>query len=312
MSSTTVRARWTNSRERSNRLAVLVMAWIALRLGRNVARWVLHPITLYFLAFAPAPRRQSARYLERVLGRRPSFADRYRHFHTFASTVLDRIYFVRGATDRFELQLNDESLVNSTLAEGRGTFLLGAHIGSFEALHAIGSSRPELRVAMVMYPENARLIHGVLRAIAPDFEVGIISIGRCGSTLAIRDWLAAGGIVGLLGDRFLAAESSGRGAVVELPFLGHPAPFTDGPLRLAMLLRQRVIFMVGLFRGGRRYDLRFETLADFRSPPENAAERERLLRCALESYVARLEALAREAPYNWFNFHDFWHEDEAD
>ncbi len=26
----------------------------------------------------------------------------------------------------------------------------------------------------------------------------------------------------------------------------------------------------------------------------------------MERYVAMLEALCREAPYNWFNFYDFW------
>ena len=26
----------------------------------------------------------------------------------------------------------------------------------------------------------------------------------------------------------------------------------------------------------------------------------------MRRYVARLEALCREAPYNWFNFYDFW------
>ena len=41
----------------------------------------------------------------------------------------------------------------------------------------------------------------------------------------------------------------------------------------------------------------------------NAAEREQQLQAALTAYIARLEALCRAAPYNWFNFHDFWAED---
>ena len=53
-------ARWTDQGERSNLVAMRLMAWIALTLGRRVARWVLHPITLYFLAFAPAARSESA------------------------------------------------------------------------------------------------------------------------------------------------------------------------------------------------------------------------------------------------------------
>jgi predicted LPLAT superfamily acyltransferase len=83
----------------------------------------------------------------------------------------------------------------------------------------------------------------------------------------------------------------------------------DGPLRLAQLLRRRVVFMVGLYRGGRRYDVRFEELADFSHRPDDDAARASQLDEALDAYVARLEALVHEAPYNWFNFHDFWGED---
>ena len=299
---------WAGRGERSNMLALKLMAWIATRLGRRIARWVLHPITLYFLAFAPQARRHSKRYLQRVLGRPPTLADGYRHVHAFASTVLDRVYFVRGAMHEFDLHVTGGELVDATLAEGRGAFLLGAHLGSFEALHAVGESRPGLRVAMVMYPDNARMIHRVLASIAPDFPLGIIAIGRPGSTLAIRDWLDDGGLAGLLGDRHLGGEDA-RGTMVQLPFLGLEAPFTAGPLRLAQLLRRRVIFMVGLYRGGRRYDVRFEPLADFSAVVGDAAAREQALQQALAAYVARLEALVREAPYNWFNFHDFWNED---
>jgi hypothetical protein len=166
---------------------------------------------------------------------------------------------------------------------------------------------------MVMYPDNARMIQSVLRSVAPDFKLAIIAIGRPDSTLAIRDWLDGSGLVGLLGDRFPPDEAGAaarEGGVIR-PFLGVPARFSDGPLRLAQLLRRRVIFMVGLYRGGRRYDVRFEPLADFRQRSEDPAERERALQAAIDAYVARLEALAREAPYNWFNFHDFWGEDGA-
>jgi predicted LPLAT superfamily acyltransferase len=299
---------WAGQGERSHPLAIRLMAWIAVRLGRRIARGVLHPITLYFLLFSPSARRQSARYLARALGRAPRWRDRYRHFHAFAATVLDRVYFVRERMDAFDLRIEGGSLVDDILAEGRGAVMLGAHLGSFEALHAVGISRPGLRVAMVMYPDNARMIQGVLQALAPTFQLGIIPIGQAGSTLAIRDWLDRGGLTGLLGDRLPPAGSARVGSV-DLPFLGQPAPFTEGPLRLAQMLRRRVVFMVGLYRGGRRYDVRFEPLADFRDPPADPAARERQLRDALQAYVDRLDALCREAPYNWFNFYDFWQED---
>lgn len=299
---------WVARRERGSLLALRLMAWVATRLGRQVARWVLHPITLYFLLFAGAPRRHSARYLARVLGRPATWRDQYRHFHTFASTVLDRVYFVRGQMASFDIAMRGDAGCEDTMDSGQGGFLIGAHLGSFESLHATGKSFPGMQVTMVMYPDNARKIHGVLQALAPQFKLAVIGIGNPGSTLAIRDALDAGHLVGLLGDRCLNADAS-RAPGIEIPFLGHPARFSDGPLRLAMLLKRRVIFMVGLFLGGRRYDVRFETLADFRQPPAEAAAREQLVQQTLHNYVARLEALCVEAPYNWFNFYDYWQED---
>ena len=306
---------WAATDERSNMMALRLMAWIAVRLGRPVARLLLHPITLYFVLFAPQQRRHSRRYLGRALGREATWRDGYRHVYSFAAVVLDRVYFVRGQLQDFDLQLSGGEMVDATVAEGRGAVLLGAHLGSFEALHALGDSRAGLRVAMAMYPDNARKIHSVLDAVAPAFKLAVIAIGRPGSTLQIRDALDRGSLVGLLGDRFLGADQGLHGARTGsalLPFLGQPARFSDGPLRLAMLLRRRVIFMVGLYRGGRCYEVRFEALADFTQPSADPAERARSIQQALAAYVARLESLCHEAPYNWFNFFDFWREDAQD
>ena len=299
---------WTSTPERSNLLAIRAIAWIATHLGRPVARLVLHPIALYYLLFAPTPRRASRRYLNRALGRPAGWADLYRHIHCFASVALDRIWFAAGRLNLFEMHITGNDLMDRSVADARGVFLLGAHIGSFEALHAVGMSHPGLPVAMVMYPDNARMIHTVLQALAPDFEVSIIPIGQRGSALAIRDFLDKGGLTGLMGDRFVPSDAV-HGGSLELMFLGRPTRFTDGPVRLAMMLRQRVMFMVGLYRGGKRYELRFQTLADFREVPADPADRERLVHATVAEYVARLEALCLEAPYNWFNFYDYWHED---
>ncbi len=301
-------ARWARADERGSRVALRLMAFIATTFGRRVARVVLHPIVWYFMVFARDSRHQSARYLGRALGRPARWTDVYRHLYCFASTVLDRVYLVRGPAQGLELTLHGAALMDEVVARQNGALLLGAHFGSFEALHAAGASRPGLRVAMAMFPDNARKIHGILQAIAPGFHLDIIAIGRASSTLAVRDWLDSGGLVGMLGDRHLREQGS-RSGIAELRFLGRTARFSEGPLRLAMLLRRRVVFMAALYLGGNRYDIRFEPLADFSQPAGDRAEREQRLREALQAYVARLESLCRESPYNWFNFFDFWDED---
>jgi predicted LPLAT superfamily acyltransferase len=277
------------------------MRWLALALGRRAARVVLHPIVCWFV-LDRATRAHSARYLARALARPATWRDVYRHVHAFASTVLDRVYLLQERFDEFRFTASGPEAILVPFARGDGVLAFGAHFGSFEALRMIGHEKG-LRVAMIMYEDNARLINETLAALAPKAELRTIALGRVDAMLALRRWLDEGGVAGLLADRTLAANSQ-RSRSIAVPFLGAPALFADGPFRLAAMLRRRVVFMAGVYRGGRDYELRFAELADFAAV--DAAGRDAAVRTALERYVATLEALCREAPYNWFNFYDFW------
>jgi predicted LPLAT superfamily acyltransferase len=298
---------WARQRERSNRAVLRLMRWLALALGREKARLLLHPIACWF-ALDRKTRRHSSRYLGRVLGRPATWGDVYRHLFAFSATVLDRVYLLQERFDEFRFEASGAEHILAPFARGEGVLAFGAHLGSFEALRMIGHEKG-LRVAVIMYEDNARLINETLAALAPNSELRTIALGRVDSMLAIRRWLDEGGVAGLLADRTLALSSE-RSRAVVLPFFGVPAPFPDGPFRLAAMLRRRVVFMAGLYRGGRDYDLRFVEIADFSrlsgAGATGAAERDDAVRVAMQRYVSTLEALCREAPYNWFNFYDFW------
>lgn len=299
-------AEWARKRERSNVATIKLMAWIAVTFGRRLARLVLHPITIYFLIFSPSAARHSRRFLRRALGRQPVFKDHYRHILCFASTLLDRVYLLRAGPDDFKITLTGHVKVAEAARQDPGCFLVGAHLGSFESLRVVGDQIGGLKVAMVMYPDNARLLNQTLEALAPKTKPHVIALGQAAAMLAVRDWLDAGGVAGILGDRSLHADPQATRAL-RVPFLGKEAEFIDGPMRLAALLKRRVFFMVGLYQGGAHYDVRLHELADFRDVAPH--DREIRIREAMLAYVATLETLAREAPYNWFNFHDFWNED---
>jgi predicted LPLAT superfamily acyltransferase len=300
---------WTRQRERSNRFLLLLMRWLALALGRRVARTLLHPIACWFVLDGTT-RAHSARYLSRALERPATWGDVYRHVHAFASTVLDRVYLLQERFGEFRFTASGVDAILVPFARGDGVLAFGAHLGSFEALRMIGHDKG-LRIAMIMYEDNARLINETLAALAPKAELRTIALGRVDAMLSLRRWLDEGGVAGVLADRTIATGSQ-RSKLVAIPFLGAPALFADGPFRLAAMLRRRVVFMAGLYRGGRDYELRFVELADFAGlDATGPAARDAAVRAALERYVATLEALCREAPYNWFNFYDFWADADA-
>ena len=292
-------ADWRRQQERSNLAILQLMVWISLTFGRAIGRLVLHGIAAYFVLFSPKARRSSRDYLHRALGRWAEWSDGYRHVFSFASTIHDRIYLLNDRFDLFDIEVIGEAAVSAAARSQPGVLLIGAHLGSFEALRAVGRGQGGLPVAMLMYEENARKINATLEAINPAASQDIIPLGRMDSMLQARDKLEAGYAVGMLADRSL-----GDDATIPCDFLGQPAPFPVGPWRMAALLRRPVFFMTGLYLGGNRYRLHFEPLADFSQTPR--ADRDAAIRAAMQRYADRLSHFCRQAPYNWFNFFDFW------
>lgn len=292
-------AGWMRSPERSNMLMLRIMTWISLHLGRSASRAVLHLIAAYFLLFAPASRAGSRGYLRRILPHPVRWADLYRHFFWFATTIHDRVYLLNQRFDLFDITVHGEALMQKCVADGRGVFLIGAHMGSFEVIRALGRRHAGLKVAMAMYEENARKINDMLAAINPAAQQDVIALGRIDAMLKISEALDRGALVGMLADRTLRDD-----ATLAVPLLGSPAPLPLGPFRMAAILKRPVIFMTGLYLGKNRYEIHFEMLADFSqvARTQRQAEIER----AVERYAALLEKYCRRAPYNWFNFFNFW------
>jgi predicted LPLAT superfamily acyltransferase len=292
-------APWLKHKERSNMLMLGIMSWISLRLGRRAGRSVLHLIALYFVLFAPASRRASLGYLPRALGRPATFVDMYKHFFCFASTIHDRIYLINRRYDLFDIEIQGESAIRPLIDAKKGVLLMGAHLGSFEVMRAIGRKVPGLSVAMVMHKDNAQKINAMLAAINPEASMDVIPLGHIDSMLQIQEHLNEGMLVGMLSDRTLGDEPM---AQVEL--LGATAAIPTGPFRMAALLRRPVVFMTGLYMGDNRYQVHFETLADFTDIPRG--QRDQAVNVAIARYTELLNRYTRLAPYNWFNFFDYW------
>jgi predicted LPLAT superfamily acyltransferase len=293
------RAQWASSPERGSLTLLRMMTFVSLRLGRPVGRFILYFIALYFFLFAPTARRHSREYLRRALGRTPAARDRFRQVFNFASVILDRLYLVNERYDLFEVSIEGEELMREGLLRGNGAFLMGAHIGSFEIVSALGRRRPGLRVAMAMYEENARKVTAMLKALNSANRAEVIALGQIEAMLRIRERLDEGVFVGILGDRSFGGEP---GLLVD--FLGRPALFPLGPMRAAAVLRRPVYFMLGIYKGGNRYRVVFEELADFSNTC--SADREAAVEAAIRRYAALLEKYCRNEPCNWFNFFDFW------
>ena len=290
---------WATRSERGSLPLIRLGVWTALKLGRRMARLFLYPICLYFLLSSAHAARNSRQYLARALGRRAGLADVFHHYLTFGACVLDRVFLLNDQIEQFDIRVHGEEIVREIQERGNGCILFGAHFGSFEVARAFGRRERNVSVSLLMYEENAKNIRAALAAINPRLATEVIGLGRLDSLIAVADRLSRGHFIGVPADRNVDGKD-----LVRYDFLGASAAFPQGPFRVAMLLQRPVVLMVGVYRGGRTYDVYFESLvAESAARPRDASA---WIDGAMRRYVARLEHHCRAAPFNWFNFYDFW------
>ncbi|MFC5580709.1 acyltransferase [Rhodanobacter terrae] len=291
---------WQNRPEGGGRFALWLIRTIALRGGRRLGRLCLYPITLYFYLRRGPERLASKQYLQRAFGRPATPWQVLKHIHCFAATILDRIFLLAHGEKPFRIETQGLELLDQRVEQGRGVLLFGSHQGSFEALRAIGARRPGL-LRVVLDKQKTPAMTELLEALAPEVGACVIDAAQDGTSiaLAMAEACRDGAVVAMLADR-------GRGHEVlrRTEFLGSSAPFPVSPWLLAHALQVPVVLCFGIYLGGNRYRLIFEPLSDRVEIPRHA--RGPALDALIARYAQRLEHYIHVAPYNWFNFYDFW------
>ena len=292
---------WKAQRERGTQFMLRFLLGMARLLGRRVTRALaLPPTTLYFLLTASDARRASREFLSRVQGHPASLAQVARHIWTFASVIFDRMTMAIEGFSGLQLEEHRQAGETAvTYGARRGSLLFVSHLGSFEALRLIGVERAPMK--FLVDREHSQLLMKTLGKLAPRLAESIIDTGQPGPALvlAVRQALDEGYRVGLMVDRYKAGEKT-----VRAPFFGGEAAFPAGPWALAAALQARVMLAFCVFRGGDRYEGHFEVFEEKLVLARGA--REAGIEGCVRRYAARLEHHARSAPYNWFNFYDFW------
>jgi predicted LPLAT superfamily acyltransferase len=292
---------WHQRPEAGGARAVRLMRTIAVALGRPVSRFVLLFVAGFFLVARGPERAASRTFLSRAFGRPATLLDAFRHVYTFASVTLDRVYLMTAGFRKFDVQVEGIEVLQRAVAGGRGALLFGSHLGSFDALRLVGDLRRDVPVRAVIDLAQNPALSETLNALNPEMAASVIDASGDPSTvvIAIGAALQSGALVAMPADR-------GRpgGATLTADFLGVPAPFPTAPWIAAAALDVPVLLCFGLFRGGRRYELVFERFADTLRAPR--AERQASVARSVATFAERLSFHARRAPFNWFNFYDFW------
>lgn len=285
-------------------------------LGPAIALPLVYAVVAYFFATDPVGRAASRRFLARVAARSggtthdPTADARassvwasFLHYREFALSIADRISLWGGRRDRFRFDLRGKEHFDRLRSEGRGAILYGAHLGSFDALRVL-SAADGVPVNVLMYTQHAAMINAIFRELASDADMRVIPANGAPAITALRikACLDRGEHVAILADRIEAAAGR-RARWVE--FLGHRAPFPEGPFELPAICGAPALLVLALREGRERYSIEVEPLLRLESAVPRG-ERVEVVDRLVTAYVSRLEHYCVRAPRQWFNFFDVW------
>jgi predicted LPLAT superfamily acyltransferase len=292
---------WRAQKERSTPSMLRLIVSLAMNLKRPFVRPLLYPIVAYFALTSAAPRKASREYLRRTLGHEPTWRDQWRHFFAFASCTLDRIFMLSERFQDIEIDVHRPENVRALVARHPGCLLFVAHFGSAESLRVIGVNKRGLPLSILLDRNHGRMLTELLEQVNPQLAASVIDASERGPNLVLRlkEALEEGRMVGIMADRALATER-----FVEVDFLGDRARLPVGPWQLAGALQMPVILGFGCYLGDNRYAAHFELFAEKVDLPR--ADRDGAIKQLAQRYAKRLEYYVHLAPYNWFNFYDYW------
>jgi predicted LPLAT superfamily acyltransferase len=314
--------------ERGAPFMMRLMLWMAFKWGRRGVRWILYPTVAYFLIAAPRAVRASRSCLQRLVGRSVSWRDVARHLFYFASCTQDRIFLLANKQNELVIDAFWSPDIPELIARKPGCLLIVGHVGSREALrltppppaptpdnvqdglivmrNAHLRAHESLPVSVLLDRQVGRQMTQLFEQLNPQLAANIIDASERGPALVLKlkETLQSGRMVGIGADR-----ADGKERAVRVQFMGGTVDFPEGPWTLAAALGVPVILGFGLYCGDNRYEAHFELFTE--QVITTRATRQADIQRYAQQYAQRMEHYARRAPYNWFNFYDYWIEDAS-
>lgn len=290
-------ANW-NGRSRGGKIGNGILRFTAQRLGLRAAYFCLYFVVPYFYLFAPKARRSANEYwsaIEPDAGWLKRQRLVLRQLLTFAKILLDRVHQGFHRDPQFKVQSIGMDHVLAPLNQGKGLILLGAHIGGWELAAALLKDYGLTgEFHMIRYQAGGITFEQSRGGQTPE-HLKTLGTNRVeGPALAIRELLAAGKPVGLMGDRPLARNFE------LVPFLGGLAPMDVTPFRIAAATGTPLLFTFGFKGTGRDYEI----MATAPGSYHYGSGEDRSLACLrwVAEFAQAMEAQLRRHPEQWFNF----------
>ena len=262
------------------------LVWIIRNTDIRVAYAVMH-LWLAWYILVRRNERHGAYLFHRHRGRSrlQAAADVYRSFYHFGKAIIDRFAVYAGVP--FEVVVENRELYYGRVNSSEGFVMLFTHVGNTE-MAGYFLSTPDKRLHILAYGGESPVVMEHRRQVLERNNIDMITVQPDDNShiYRISEVLQSGDVLAIAADRRM-----GDTTITET-ILGAPARLPAGAFRICKALRKPVLLVFVIKESPTTYRAYCEQLQ-----PDNTLP---------QQYAQRLEQMAINHPYEWFNFYDFW------
>lgn len=306
---TQIASKWATIDERGMDFGLRFLALTYKLLGYRVCWYVMQPILLYFFITGRVQRNASRSYWNKMFRQqgqkeKPGLLQLWAHTRSFGQMALDKFAAWMGDVEVKDLIIPNEEEFDAVLASKKGILVFATHLGNIEICRALSNKRNDIKITVFAHTHHAVKFNQLLARYNPDARLDVVEVSDMGPATAVelQERIDAGQWVVIAADR---TPVDGDKRLSSVTFLGDKAPFSQGPMIMASLLKCPVYSMMCMKEEG-KFRVLFEKISDQISLPRKT--REQALEKEIQAYARILERTCTEYPLQWYNFFDFWAE----
>lgn len=304
---------WSSAKEAGTLFGLRFLWLVHKLLGRKAVSILLIPTVAYFLVFRHKARKSSLDYLNthyqyfpNAWTHKPTIRDVARHFREFAETVVDKLLSWFIDIDAEDFDVADLRYVESKLADPQGQLIIGSHFGNLEYCRGFMHRYNHKVINILVHDKHSKNYNTIMQQLNSESRLNIFQVEEFDipTMLKIKSKIDNGEWIFIAGDR---TPPSGNERTVNVEFLGRTAALPIGPYMLAKGLACPVQLVFASYDYSQpELPVRFQ-LSNFADKIElDRKNRDQQLQEYAQAYANELERHCERAPFQWFNFYDYW------
>ena len=265
------------------------------------AAYALSCLVAWYYVFFDRPGIQALKKFRKNAGfKHTNIFHLFRHYYSFGMVLIDKVTFSIKKNPPFKFTFINENMISEALAQGKGVILLSAHIGNWEIIGNLLSDRLSTPTYAVLFDNEKQKIKKVFKSVTENRRFATVTMtdNILDVIIPIKEALKNNGIVCFLADRFISSSK------VTMQFFGEEATFPTGPFEIAAITGTPILPVYSIKDSLTHFTTKsYQPILFENSTKENRQEH---IRQAMETFITTLEDVAKQHPYQWFNFYDVW------